>query len=163
MSEKKSNAGRPTKYRKEYCEEIVKFFDREPFDVVMGVDDDGKEVVMTDKNGNVVMKPCKLPTFEGFAISIGVDRDTVRAWTENNPEFLGAYMRAKDYQKEILIQNGLMGNYEKQFAIFTAKNVTDMRDKQEIDHQSSDGSMSPNRKATEMTDDELAAIADNSK
>lgn len=141
----KNKGGRPTKYKDEYCQGIIDFFNREPFDVVKGVDDEGKEVVLTDKNGNAVMMPCKLPTFEGFAIQLGVSRQTLHNWLDENPEFLDAYARAKDCQKEILVQNGLLGNYEKTFAIFTAKNVTDMREKQEIDHQSSDGSMMPSK------------------
>jgi hypothetical protein len=139
----KIKTGRPTKYNSKYCEEIISFFNRKPFDVVKGVDEEGKEIVLTDKSGNAVMQPCMLPTFEGFAISIGVHRETLLNWMNEHKEFFDAYARAKDHQKEILIQNGLFGNYEKTFAVFTAKNVTDMSDKQEIDHQSSDGSMSP--------------------
>ena len=43
--------------------------------------------------------------------------------------FLEFSDKAKDLQKEVLIQNGMAGLYDKTFAIFTAKNVTDMRDK----------------------------------
>lgn len=129
---KKKKTGRPTKYNPKYCEEIIKFFDREAF-----------TVVGTRENGTEVMAPCKLPTFEGFAISLGVNRDTINEWVKQHDDFSVAHKRAKDYQKEILMQNGLLGLYDKTFAIFTAKNVTDMSDKQEIDHQSSDGSMTP--------------------
>lgn len=46
-------------------------------------------------------------------------------------------------------------------AIFWLKNrqKEQWRDKQEIDHRSGDGTMSPTRKASEMSDDELASIA----
>ena len=136
----KNSAGQPTKYRQEYCADIIKFFNREPYDVLK---DDG--VVMTDKYGRPVMMPCRFPTFEMFALSIGVHRETLINWCSAHEEFFDAYKKAKDYQKEILIQNGLMGSYEKTFAIFTAKNVTDMNDKQQLDHTSSDGSLTPVR------------------
>lgn len=42
---------------------------------------------------------------------------------------------------------------------FTLKNFG-WTDKQEIDHRSGDGTMSPTRKASEMSDDELAAAID---
>jgi len=123
--------GRPTKYDEKYCEEIVEFFDQEPFKVSQG------------DNGKIELMPCALPTFERFAFKIGVHRDTLHEWLKKHPEFSDAYKKAKDLQKDILIQNGLVGAYDKTFAIFVAKNVTDMSDKQGIDHTSSDGSMTP--------------------
>lgn len=148
----KKKIGRPSKYKPEYCDAIIAFFNRKPFDLIKIKDEEGNEVVLTDKYGKAIMQPCMLPTFEGFAISIGVHRDTLNEWLARHEEFSDAYARAKDYQKNILIQNGLLGYYEKTFAVFTAKNVTDMRDKQEIDHQSSDGSMSPQAKEDAILD-----------
>lgn len=133
----KGRGGRPTKYDPKYCDEIIEFFNREP-SVPLVVDG---EVMM--HKGKPIMVACRLPTFEMFALSIGVHRETLRNWCDQHPEFFAAYKKAQDYQKEILIQNGLSGGYEKTFAIFTAKNVTDMTDKQEIDHTSSDGTMRP--------------------
>lgn len=115
---------RPTKYREEYCEDIIKFFTREPFTVVYNAD--GSPAL--DRSGSPVLMPCTLPTFEGFAIKIGVDSDTLINWSKKHERFLGAVKRAKTLQKEILVQNGLAGNYEKSFAIFLAKNVTNMKD-----------------------------------
>jgi len=115
---------RPTKYRKEYCQEIIEFFTREPFQVVHNAD--GSPAL--DRSGSPVLMPCPLPTLEGFSIKIGVTSDTLLNWAKKHDEFLGAVKRAKDLQKEILVQNGLAGNYEKAFAIFLAKNVTNMKD-----------------------------------
>jgi len=121
--------GRPSKYEERYCQEIIDFFAREPYAPLMVDSEDGGTVPALTKTGSPILVPCKLPTFEGFAIKIGVHRETLLNWIESNPDFFDAYKRAKDMQKEILIQNGLVGAYEKTFAIFTAKNVTDMRDK----------------------------------
>jgi hypothetical protein len=125
---KPSKMGRPSKFKKEYIEAIIEFFDREPNHVVEIVDDEGKKTIATNKFGDAILVPCKLPTFEAFARSIGVHRETVLNWAEANPDFLDAIKRAKDIQKEILIQNGLLGAYDRTFAIFTAKCVTDMRE-----------------------------------
>ena len=113
--------GRPTKYDEKYCEGIIEFFNQEPFKVSHG------------ENGKIEMTPCPLPTFERFAFSIGVHRDTLHEWLKKHEAFSDAYKKAKDLQKDILIQNGLIGAYDKTFAIFVAKNVTDMNDKQEHD------------------------------
>lgn len=112
-------AGQPTKYDPRYCDEILTFFDREPFEVT--VTEDGK----------VTKTACKLPTLNAFAHSLGLHRDTLHEWTQKHPEFSDAVKRAKALQEDILMQNGLFGGYDKTFAIFTAKNVAGWRDKTE--------------------------------
>lgn len=107
--------------------------------------------------------PNKMPTIYSFSKSIDVaystvfrwaekgqddilpeDTDTNKKWTKeeleaielNNKaikEFCNAYKEAKEAQKEFLISIGLAGAAPAPFAIFTAKNVTDMRDKVETD------------------------------
>lgn len=139
----KGPGGRPTKYDPKYCEEIIKFFNREP-SVPLIVDG---EVMM--HKGEPIMIACRLPTFEMFALSIGVHRETLRNWADANPEFFAAYKKAEDYQKEILIQNGLSGGYEKTFAIFTAKNVTDMTDKTQVEQKSVVVNVSADMSATD--------------
>ncbi len=143
--EVKNKGGAPSKYRSEYCESVIEFFNREPFEVVMTTDDEGNEIPSLAPNGKPVMIPCKLPTKEGFAISLGVHRETINNWAAENKEFFDAIKRAESMQKEILVQNGMSGLYEKTFAIFVAKNVTDMKDIKAVDHTSTDGSMSPKK------------------
>lgn len=53
---------------------------------------------------------------------------------EQIEEFSKAYKEAKEIQKEFLIQNGLVGASPSAAYIFTAKNVTDMRDVQDHKH-----------------------------
>jgi len=116
--------GRPTKYREEYCEQIVEFFDR-PTKIV-------KEKQVFGKNGVEIIEEevaNDFPTFEKFACNIDVDVDTMLDWCKKHENFLGAYKRCKHLQKNILIENGMFGRYNTAFAIFTAKNCTDMRDK----------------------------------
>ena len=69
-----------------------------------------------------------------FAHKIGVCHDTLLEWCKRHPEFSEAYTCAKELQKQHLIECGLLGLFNSKFAIFTAKNITDMRDKQEIEH-----------------------------
>jgi hypothetical protein len=106
--------------------------------------------------------PNKMPTLFRFARNIGVNYSTVWRWAEKGndealekmiesqmkagktdkealeiaqsiQEFCNAYKEAKELQKEFIITLGLAGASPAPFAIFTAKNVTDMRDKIETD------------------------------
>lgn len=139
--------GRPTKYEDKYCDEVIEFFNKPPFEYVeieQENEETGEKVktIALDKFQNPIRVPCPLPTKERFAFSIGVHRSTLIEWAGKYPEFSYAIKKAEDLQKDILIQNGLVQSYDKTFAIFVAKNVTDMSDKKELDHTSSDGSMS---------------------
>ena len=109
-------AGHPTAYRPEYATQLAEFFNIQASDV----DDEGKRVA----------KP--LPTLAAFACKIGVHRETLLNWCDKFPEFFDAYKMAKEHQERILVENGLLGGYEKAFAIFTAKNLIDWRDKAEL-------------------------------
>ena len=129
-AKKKHAGGRPSKYKKEYCEMIVVYFDIEPTKEV--------EVVTTFKNGTTressEERPNHLKFLNKFARSIGVCHDTLIEWTKRHPEFSDAYTHAKELQKEHLITCGLLGLYNPAFAKFTAVNITDMRDKTETTH-----------------------------
>lgn len=108
-------AGRPTKYKKAYCQEMVEYFD----------------LPAKDKAGKATL----FPTFQRFARSIGVDMSTLTAWREEHPEFSIAYNQAKELQESIWIQNGMDGSYSAQFAKFFGINCFDNRykDKQDVD------------------------------
>lgn len=125
--------GAPTKYKPEYCEQIIEFFNKEPFEYVeIDVEDENGEVRKTialDKSGNPIRVPVQLPTKAAFAISIGVDRDSLRNWAREHPEFFGAIKICEMMQENILTQNALVQAYDKTFSIFTAKNVMGWTDK----------------------------------
>lgn len=121
---------RPTKYKRSYCGEIIAFFRaeknrREVKTIVTGKNEYEKTEYETVPND--------LPTFAKFARKIGVNGDTLVSWAKKNKEFTAAYNMAKELQKEFLVDNGLAGLYPPASFIFTAKNVTDMRDKTETD------------------------------
>lgn len=119
--------GRPTKYKPEFAQTLLDYFLKaKPYNRILsafGAKDD----------------PCDLPTLAGFAILIGVHRDTLNEW-ENakdkagkllHPEFSDAIKKAKTIQEHYLVTNALRGNYDKTFAIFFAKNVLGWKDVRE--------------------------------
>lgn len=127
-------AGRPTKYKSEYCQALVDFFGQDPYEE--------REIEHYGKDGEVKwadikLMPRKLPSLVDFAKSIKVGISTVYDWI--NPkhasyqkEFSETFThKAKKLQKWALIQGGLMGVYNPAFAKFVAVNISDMRDKQE--------------------------------
>ena len=107
--------------------------------------------------------PNKLPTLYSFSRKIKIDFSTIWRWANKGEtdeiekkideailnggvktetmdrlkdlnDFCKAYKEAKELQKEFLISIGLSGAANAPFAIFTAKNVTDMRDNSVITH-----------------------------
>jgi len=129
MSKKKTKKnGRPTKYNPKFCGGIIKFFEVKTYETATEK--------FYYKNGGVKEKeiriPVGLPFLSAFARSIGVCHDTLCEWCKVHPKFSEAYKIAKELQKEMLINNGLMGLYPAAAYIFTAKNIAGMRDAQEL-------------------------------
>ena len=127
-------AGRPTKYKKQYCEEIIRFFDVPQTKIkkvtqitASGVTEFNKEV------------PENLPTIIGFARKIGVLSETLKEWADKYEEFSVSYRKALELEKEFLIQNGLKGFYQPNIFQFIASNLTDMKNKETKEHTGADG------------------------
>lgn len=116
---------RPTKYKKEYCKKMFDFFN---IPHTISVD-----VIKYDKNGNPLIekveKPNILPTFEKFAVSIDVHRETLDNWTKGYKKFFDTYKKCKNLQKDMLNDLAMRGFYNPTYTIFVAKNITDMTDK----------------------------------
>lgn len=127
-------AGRPTKYKKQYCEEIIRFFDvpQTKIQKVTQITASG----VTEFNKEV---PENLPTIIGFARKIGVLSETLKEWADKYEEFSVSYRKALELEKEFLIQNGLKGFYQPNIFQFIASNLTDMRNKETKEHTGADG------------------------
>lgn len=157
MVEESRKVGRPTKYKEEYAELAYKFS-------LLGAID------------------------AQLAQLLEISESTLNNWKHEHPEFSESIKKGKEIADvevvEALRKRAIGYSYEEikteesdqgNKRVVTTKEVVGdttaqifwlknrqprlWRDKQEIDHQSSDGSMTPTRSAKEMTDDELAAIA----
>lgn len=130
---KKKSPGRPSGYKPEHVKKLIDYFSRAPYrQVTKKISEDQKvvEIPMFHEDGRPVQETSDFPTFAGFAISIGVHRDTLVEWSKNFAEFSDAYKKAKDFQENWLAVNGNRGLLPPAFAIFTAKNILGWRDKQ---------------------------------
>lgn len=118
MSDQKGPGGRPSKYDPRYCDEVITHMS------------DGASLT-------------------SFAAEIGVARSTINEWMGANPEFSESVKVAKAkcaaWWERAGRSGALGGDVNPTLVIFGLKNMAadDWRDKQEIDHRSPDGSMTP--------------------
>lgn len=139
----KKPLGAPTLYQDTYPEALIKHFIVEPYEMVVmettkEYHNDGKLKRETEKKQAMANK---MPTLFNFSQKIGVTYVTVWRWAHGKnditgemlyPDFCNAYKAAKELQKEFLVGLGLSGSAPASAYIFTAKNVTDMRDNSEV-------------------------------
>lgn len=116
--------GRPTKYRLEYCESLVRYFDRKSW------------CVATDAKGTQkVMPKDDIPILDRWCLAIGVSRRTVYDWIKTIPEFADAHDTAMGLQKAFLIESGIVHG-SGGFASFMLKCVHGMQEpKQDADEK----------------------------
>ena len=145
-----ARTGRPkgsgSTYKPEYATSIVEYFERlrdapvrdlAPVETTeSGVEKGGEKHILKREVRHIC---AELPTIEGFAVSIRTPSTTVKGWAQDHPEFRAAYSRARDIQRQLLIDRGLTGQYERTAFIFVAKNITDMRDGSQLDQRFIDG------------------------
>ncbi len=95
----------------------------------------GEQMVSDFQNHLQTLEEHKDPIFiENWARQHNISDQTLRNYCEANEEFLASYKRCKQIQKEVLVRGGLKGWFNPTAFIFTAKNITDMRDKIETEH-----------------------------
>ena len=128
----KVGAGRPTKYKPEYCQMMLDFFDIEVMRCV--------EVEVKPNVKEVRYVPNTFPTITRFASNIGVTRDTLYEWASKkdekgnlvNAEFSDTLTRCQDLQETLMVEGGLSGAYESKVLIFLAPNLTRLKNKVEV-------------------------------
>jgi len=127
----KHAGGRPSKYDPDLCQKMVDYFSVPVTkqQIITIIDKAGNEKTIEKTIAN------ELPLFQSFLVEHGLNYERLNQWQEKYPEFHDAYKKAKLLQEAHLIRNGIAGRYDTAFAIFTAKNITTLRDKVDIDIQ----------------------------
>jgi hypothetical protein len=121
--------GRPTKYKPEYCEMIIEYFDQAPTTTIYKTDYNRDGSV---KSETPITVATQFPTFQGFAHSLDVGMTSLIDWQNNYPEFAIAYARAKGLQEQIWLINSMDNRYNSQFAQFFGKNCLGYKDRTEL-------------------------------
>ena len=117
--------GRPTMYDPKYCEEITEYFNVEPYKEVERFNEKTEKVYFVKEAND-------LPTMAGFATQIGVSKQTLYNWGRVHPDFFDSLTRAIGMCERMLVTNTLNGLFNPHFAVFVAKNYTDMRDVKDL-------------------------------
>lgn len=116
------------KYKDSYCYDLLLYFLKEREATVYCEKTYYKDGQLKSETPKIIMPP-KFPTFEAFAVSIGVTPQTLINWTKQHPRFLIAYERAKTMQKAIAVENGVGKLYDANFTKFFLINDHGMTDK----------------------------------
>lgn len=125
-----SKLGRPTLYRPEVCEEMLKYFSEAPQQVTQPV----KVTIEESRKWGHSQKQevqticAELPTFQRFANSIGVNSGTLLDWAKKYPDFREAHLRCAEIQEDAIIQGLWSGRAPGMGGIFVAKNITRFTD-----------------------------------
>lgn len=91
--------GRPANYRPEYCQALIEYF----------AAPDSWDIYRDAKGTAKALPKGKLPTFERFAVSLGVHRETLMNWAKKYEEFGRAYDTAMSLQKAFLMELSAAG------------------------------------------------------
>lgn len=111
-----AGTGQPSNYRPEYCQAIVEFFTRDPW-----------EIRETEKGGYQLLPKDKLPTAIRWVQLMKMSITTFHTWCREHPEFAEAYAICQELQKAYILEAGghtMQGN----FAQFMLKVNHGMRD-----------------------------------
>ena len=128
---KKKERGRPSKYKPEYCQEIIKYFDVPFFEDKLVSTTTGKNDFSKDEYKEIATPPRFL---SAFARSIGVNTDSLHEWAKVHKDFSVALKCAKEIQHEHFVTCGLKGLFNASAYIFSMKNMHDWRDQTEVKH-----------------------------
>ena len=117
--------GRPTDYDPRHITEMLEFFQNwEPFrEVEKEIASGGRKVVIKER---LVNYP---PTLNKYAIKLGIDRSTLKRWSEENPDFYPTYKACETIQEEWLSDRGTTGEYHAGFTQLMLTNHSDIRQK----------------------------------
>ncbi len=88
------------------------------------------------KHGDVkyVQAPLSPPLLSGYAVKIGVARETLWEWTKKYPEFDQAVKIAKAIQEKVFLEMGAMGAWNPRIVELMMKNLQEWRDKVDLEH-----------------------------
>lgn len=147
---------RPTKYKPEFCDKLIEFFDVEPYEKIELPHYQADGVTLKWMDYKLI--PQRMPTLRKFAKLISVGIRTVYEWIDRNSgsyqeEFSQAFTCAKEIRKDWLIDLGLSGLTPPLAYKFTAINVTDMVDKTDVEHSGSISFTEALSKATKGAED----------
>lgn len=110
--------GRPSKYDPIYIESATTYLE------------DNTDILTEGK------LKVKLPTIEGFAAFVGVNKTTLYEWSKVHPEFSNALDKIKTEQQKRLVNSGLSGDYNSTIAklVLSANHGMSEKTESKVEH-----------------------------
>lgn len=135
--------GRPSKYNKDYCQQLIDYFSVK---VVERIED------RTAGGGtHTHFEVERVPSIQGFAAQIGVHVDTLYEWAQTkfpeghkragklrHPEFSDAFTRAQSIEAKIMFEYGIAGHLNPALTAMYWTNKLNYKDSKHLD-MTSDG------------------------
>ena len=158
--------GRPSKFEPRFADEILAYFDKEPFTEV-----DVPQPTGLVKRQRMATMP---PMLADFAKLIGVSLDSVNRWATEvtaetgglkHPDFADAYARARELQESLIVRGGLLGIYDPRVVQTALKNLHGWQDqparkvavaqvsKDELDRRFGDRMLASRKRMQEILDE----------
>lgn len=131
-------AGRPTKYTDDMPQRVLEWLKSKQDEVKF--------------NGSVPTLTVKLPTMEGLASHLDVNKTTLYEWEKDHARFSNALDRVRTEQHDRLISSGLSGAYNSTIAKLVLSSNHGYTDKKEV-------KTDMNLNLNEASDEELRRIA----
>lgn len=103
---------RPSEYKEEYVDKVDEYLS-----------------ITVD---TIEEKKVKLPTIEGFARYIGVNKTSLYEWEKKHDIFSNALDKIRQEQQQRLLDNGLAGTYNPTIAKLVLSANHGMREKQDV-------------------------------
>lgn len=145
--------GRPTKYKEEYCEHIIDYFEKCQAEIMVDI-----KFFQPNKNATIstILNPLnesetleawnvkeiaqklvmqRFPTYVRYARSIGVSKSTLFERATEYKKFSDSMDICKDISEAILLENWLQWLYNPTFAQFLLKNNYWYKDQSEVKNQ----------------------------
>lgn len=135
----KKKRGHPTLYDDKYIVSVEEYL-KSCRDVIT------KELVGLSKKGTELYKDkliVNLPTIEGFAVYIGVHKDTIYEWRKTHKEFSDSLGKILAEQQKRLLNNGLSGDYNSTIAKLVLSSNHGMSEKVNSDITTNGESIQP--------------------
>lgn len=120
--------GRPCEFKEEYIDRVdfyLKEHQDEFFDYTKSESNTG-----SSKERKIIVK---LPTIEGFALYLGVNKTSLYEWEKKNEIFSNALDKIRIEQKKRLLDKGLSGDYNSTIAKLILSSNHGMSDRQDLD------------------------------
>ena len=127
-------AGRPTKYKEEFVDKVEEYLQQcqdEYYDYKKSWSSSSK-----GESGSQEQKiKVKLPTIEGFARFLGVNKTTIYEWIKEHNKFSNAIEAIQVEQQQRLLNKGLSGDYNQTIAKLILSSNHGMVERQDVTSQ----------------------------